>query len=88
MEEMSLAKQAVNKDDLMAALNKFGRVEYHEHNDTYILYNTYYGEDDIHLIDLDNNMCYITALGSWDGRAGGMKFDYRKQYSKLIDKDK
>ena len=87
MKEISLEQRAINKDDLMAALRKFGKVEYNEHNDEYILHNSYYGKDNIHLIDLENNMCYITALGSWDGRAGGMYFDYREQYAKLIDKD-
>lgn len=87
MKEISLEQRAINKDDLMTALRKFGKVEYNEHNDEYILHNSYYGEDDIHLIDLEDNMCYITALGSWDGRAGGMYFDYREQYAKLIDKD-
>ena len=88
MKEISLEQRAINKDDLMAALRKFGKVEYNERNDEYILYNSYYGKDDIHLIDLENNMCYITALGSWDGRAGGMYFDYREQYSKLLGRDK
>ena len=36
--------------------------------------------DDIWINEVDKYNCYITAYGCWDGRAGGMLFDYRDEY--------
>ena len=66
--------------ELIDTLNKFGEVRNKDNSGLALHLKNSKSRDDIWIEEIDNENCYITAYGSWDGRAGGMLFDYRDKY--------
>ncbi len=81
LKEESNNKEMFKIKELIDTLNKFGEVEKNKDNgDLALHFKDGDSRDDIWINEVDKYNCYITAYGCWDGRAGGMLFDYRDEY--------
>lgn len=81
LKEISNNQQMVKTEELINALNKFGKVKRSDSGSDLDLYFEDDSRDDIWIKEVDKYNCYITAYGSWDGRAGGMIFDNSDKYN-------
>ena len=85
LKEKSNNKEMFKTKELIDTLNKFGEVERDEGmGDLTLYFKDGDSRDDIWIEKVDKVNCYITAYGSWDGRAGAMLFDNRDEYNKNI----
>lgn len=81
LKEKSNNKEMFKTKELIDTLNKFGEVERSKGSSSLALhFKNSKSRDDIWINEVDKYNCYITAYGCWDGRAGGMLFDYRDEY--------
>ena len=80
LKEKSNNKEMFKTKELIDTLNKFGEVRNKDNSGLALHLKNSKSRDDIWIEEIDNENCYITAYGSWDGRAGGMLFDYRDKY--------
>ena len=85
LKEKSNNKEMFKTKELIDTLNKFGEVERDEGmGDLALYFKDGDSRDDIWIEKVDEDNCYITAYGCWDGRAGAMLFDNRDEYNKNI----
>ena len=80
LKEKSNNKEIFKTKELIDTLNKFGEVRNKDSGDLALHFKNSKSRDDIWINEVDKYNCYITAYGCWDGRAGGMLFDYRNKY--------
>ena len=80
LKEKSNNKEMFKTKELIDTLNKFGEVRNKDNSGLALHLKNSKSRDDIWIEEIDNENCYITAYGSWDGKAGGMLFDYRDKY--------
>ena len=80
LKEKSNNKEIFKTKELIDILNKFGEVRNKDSGDLALHFKNSKSRDDIWINEVDKYNCYITAYGCWDGRAGGMLFDYRNKY--------
>ena len=83
LKEKSNNKEMFKTKELIDALNKFGEVRNKDNSGLALHLKNSKSRDDIWIEEIDNENCYITAYGSWDGRAGGMLFDYTSKYKEV-----
>lgn len=80
LKEKSNNKEMFKTKELIDTLNKFGEVRNKDNGGLALHFKNSNSRDDIWINEVDKYNCYITAYGCWDGRAGGMLFDYRDEY--------
>lgn len=86
LKEKSNNKEMFKTKELIDTLNKFGEVERSKDISSLELYfKDGKSRDDIWIKEVDEDNCYITAYGCWDGRAGGMLFDNRDEYKEEVE---